>query len=452
MSEPPVSPTHTKSPAQKEEDEEAEVNDAIATVAEIELPTSQPPTPSPHQPMQEKEEEEEEEEAEVEVEEVEESQTLPSDHCVSAPPSPPRPPSRPASTSSHHSTVASRHSPRFRSPPAPAPAPAPVLVLAPAPVPVLTPAPPPALAPAPEPALALAPEPAPAPALALVPAPAPPQPTQPVSAEPVAEAVDMDASEPMEDIREESPELMLPSSSPVLAATAEIRVQEEVIVISVDTAVVAAPLPPPIQETFPRPMVIHTAVDVASIQPSLLIPTPTSPAPALPDFSFGDTDGENVEEPVQQSPAETQHHHFNPNYNLPPLRALPPEYLRKGKSSKQKKKDKDKTDNKGGKEEWTPLGFAKWGAIIRANPIYKRVSRANKCLSTKDWSVRVFPFLWLFIKHILPCAGRGLGAETSSHVRTRRIVGKCGQVELSSTEKAAKSRRDDEDALGLSVG
>ncbi|KAG9318171.1 hypothetical protein JVU11DRAFT_248 [Chiua virens] len=121
------------------------------------------------------------------------------------------------------------------------------------------------------------------------------------------------------------------------------------------------------------------------------IPTPTSPAPGLPDFSFEETDGETTEESSSQAavPTEVQRHHFDPAYNLPPLKALPPEILRKGKSSKQKKKDKEKADAKGGKEEWVPLGFAKWGAMIRANPIYKKVSRASKCLSTKDWSVAI---------------------------------------------------------------
>ncbi|KAF8431767.1 hypothetical protein L210DRAFT_866921 [Boletus edulis BED1] len=350
MSEPPVSPARTRSPVQKEEDEEAEINDLVEAVAQVDLPTSHPPTPSVQQPSeaQEKEEEEEEgEEGEGEEDgegkgegegerekEKEEEQALRSDHCIFAPPSP-RPPSRPASTTlSYHSPAVSRHCSRF---PSPSP-----------PIPLQSP--------------------------------------QPVNVQPVTE-VEMDTSEPMEDVREESPQLVLPSS-PVVTQTAEIYVQSDD--TSADILVETAPSPSPVHEAAPRPMVIHTAVDVASLQPSLLIPTPTSPAPALPDFSFEDTEGENLDEPAQATVLTgTQHHHFNPNYNLPPLKALPPEYLRKGKSSKQKKKDKDKADTKGGKEEWAPLGFAKWGATVRANPIYKKVSRATKCLSTNDWSVAV---------------------------------------------------------------
>lgn len=378
MSEPPASPTRTKSPAQEEEVEEveeAEINDAVETAAQVEFPTSHRSTPSLRRSSEGQEKEEEEEEPEEE----EEEQKLPSDHCTSVPPSP-HPPPCPASTSSHHSPAVSRHTSLLRSPPIPSPSP------------------------------------------------------QPVSVQPIIEAVEMEISEPMEDIREESPQLILPSSSPVLQTT-EIHVQSEV--TSIDVVAAATPSPPPspspspVAEIPPRLMVIHTAVDVVSIQPSLLIPTPTSPAPALPDFSFGDADGESLEEPLQATVStEIRHHHYNPNYNLPPLKALPPEYLRKGKSSKQKKKDKDKADTKGSKEEWAPLGFAKWGAIIRANPMYKKVSKATKCLSTKDWGVRVPPLLLSCAEHTRLGAGRNYRTEAYAYAGTRRIARECGEVEL----------------------
>lgn len=177
----------------------------------------------------------------------------------------------------------------------------------------------------------------------------------------------MDVS--MEEAREPSPDLVLPSSSPV-------------------------------QKITPR-TIVYTTVDVASIQPSLLIPTPTSPV-ADPAFSFDEAESEPPEEtpstastPVeaprhQNQQQQNHHHHFNPSYSLPPIKSLPPEYLRKGKSAKQKKRDKerDKSDGKI-KDEWTPVGLTKWGATIRANPVWKKVSRATKCLSTRDWGVAI---------------------------------------------------------------
>ncbi|KAG9318172.1 hypothetical protein JVU11DRAFT_249 [Chiua virens] len=97
MSEPPASTTRTKSPVQREEDEEAEINDVVEATAEVELPVSHRSTPSPQQsPAPEEKMEEEEEEVIL----------LPD------PPTPlpilPRPPSCVASTSPHHSPVVSQ--------------------------------------------------------------------------------------------------------------------------------------------------------------------------------------------------------------------------------------------------------------------------------------------------------------------------------------------------------
>lgn len=74
-----------------------------------------------------------------------------------------------------------------------------------------------------------------------------------------------------------------------------------------------------------------------------------------------------------------------PTYALPPVSALPMEFHKKGKPKQSRKREKDKGDGKN--QEWTPMGIAKWGAMIRANPVYKRVSRATKCLSSRDWDV-----------------------------------------------------------------
>ena len=82
-------------------------------------------------------------------------------------------------------------------------------------------------------------------------------------------------------------------------------------------------------------------------------------------------------------PAKPALYHL-PVYTMPPLNTLPVEYHKKGKPKQSRKRDKEKGD---GKNEWTPMGAAKWGAIIRANPVYKKVARAHKCLSSRDWDV-----------------------------------------------------------------
>jgi chromatin modification-related protein VID21 len=67
--------------------------------------------------------------------------------------------------------------------------------------------------------------------------------------------------------------------------------------------------------------------------------------------------------------------------------------LKLGKSLRKKDKEKDKVPEarKDGTDDWMPLGINKWGVTIKANPLWKRVSRATKTMTTRDWNVSV-PF------------------------------------------------------------
>ncbi|KAI0831506.1 hypothetical protein BC628DRAFT_1354063 [Trametes gibbosa] len=78
----------------------------------------------------------------------------------------------------------------------------------------------------------------------------------------------------------------------------------------------------------------------------------------------------------------------DPPYALPRLSLLPIEFSRRGKSTKrERKKDKERDKGEAKKEEWAPMSLNKWAAVLRANPVHKKLSRASKCLSTRDWSV-----------------------------------------------------------------
>lgn len=134
------------------------------------------------------------------------------------------------------------------------------------------------------------------------------------------------------------------------------------------------------------PIALQTSVDMPTPQPSLLIPTPTSPALPMPAFSFESSESKLIEDPEGPVLLAVRRHHFDPAYTLPPSKFLPPECLRKSRVSKQRKRDKEKSETKC-RDEWVPMGFTKWGALIRANPVYRKVSRATKCLSTRDWGV-----------------------------------------------------------------
>lgn len=135
---------------------------------------------------------------------------------------------------------------------------------------------------------------------------------------------------------------------------------------------------------------------------------------------------------------------FNPDYTLPPLKSLPVEFNRKSRPSKlkrkkekeQQKEQKAESDRKSkekekekerDKDDFVPLGAARWNAAIRVNPVYKRLPKAMKCLSTKDWTtgmnelklirtVERIEFLkdgrWSFRQ---PKKQRGLGQTTKTH-------------------------------------
>lgn len=78
--------------------------------------------------------------------------------------------------------------------------------------------------------------------------------------------------------------------------------------------------------------------------------------------------------------------HFDPIYTLPPLGVMPADFTRKAKPIR-RKKDKEK-EGKRDRDDTVPMGLARWSATLMANPLWRKVSRANKTLSTREWSVR----------------------------------------------------------------
>lgn len=89
------------------------------------------------------------------------------------------------------------------------------------------------------------------------------------------------------------------------------------------------------------------------------------------------------------SPLERRYQ-FNPQYTLPPLKSLPAEFNRKARPSKlQRKKEKAEKEGKKDKDkdDFVPMGSTKWVVTAKVNPVSKKLARANKCLSTRDWMV-----------------------------------------------------------------
>ena len=79
---------------------------------------------------------------------------------------------------------------------------------------------------------------------------------------------------------------------------------------------------------------------------------------------------------------------YDPQYKIPSLSILPAEFSRKTRTTKRKKeRERDKSDGKRDRDDVLPMGVSRWGATVLANPVWKRVSRATKCLSTREWGV-----------------------------------------------------------------
>ncbi|KAF5391851.1 hypothetical protein D9757_001818 [Collybiopsis confluens] len=127
--------------------------------------------------------------------------------------------------------------------------------------------------------------------------------------------------------------------------------------------------------------------DVPSAPP-VFIPVPSSPfRGSSDDFKFSTV----LIEPPSAPPKSPSQPRYKPDfrYSLPSLDALPADFRPKGKRAKQKKREKDRDGRKDkeGKDDSIPWGINRWNATIRTNPVYKRVAKSTKCLSTREWDV-----------------------------------------------------------------
>lgn len=123
-------------------------------------------------------------------------------------------------------------------------------------------------------------------------------------------------------------------------------------------------------------------------QRPIIIATPS--APPINDQLFQLDMATLPESSMGQTSPPHPHYQSSARYTLPPINVLPPEFVRKAKTLKQRKRDKEreKTEGKKEKEDLLPLGLSRWAATLSANPVWKKVSRASKCLNSRDWAVR----------------------------------------------------------------
>jgi len=151
-----------------------------------------------------------------------------------------------------------------------------------------------------------------------------------------------------------------------------------------------APAPAPVLALPPSAFMLPPRPSSEVFIPATLTPTKEPPHYALEQAAA---------EPRSLAVSEWLNFEFslNRHYTLPPARSLPQDQQRRlklGKSLRKKDKEKDKVpeSRKDGTDDWTPLGINKWGVTIKANPLWKRVSRAPKTMSTRDWNVSVLSY------------------------------------------------------------
>ncbi|KIM49253.1 hypothetical protein M413DRAFT_438426 [Hebeloma cylindrosporum] len=135
---------------------------------------------------------------------------------------------------------------------------------------------------------------------------------------------------------------------------------------------------PPVAEVLkpPKYTPIHFPLP-PTIQEAILIPAPTiSEEETVFNLDF-------EPEIARSSPIPTiieNRQQYDLKYTLPPLGVLPPDFTRKVKPRRKK-------DGKREKDDAVPMGLTRWGATIMANPLWKRVAKATKCLNTREWGV-----------------------------------------------------------------
>jgi chromatin modification-related protein VID21 len=229
---------------------------------------------------------------------------------------------------------------------------------------------------------------------------------------PADEEVDAEGEQAL--VSDDGTELLEIQEQPESELTPKVPVSRELTPVEDDDhSTLSEPISPPPPDAVPTgPFIPVVTANMPPRGQPLTIPTPSSPMPQPPPFEF-EMDEHEPEAERTVAPAQTVHH-FNPQYTLPPIKSLPVEFNRKGKLTKQQRKREKERERfergsekvegrKDVKEEWVPIGLNRWGALLRANPVWRRMSRATKCLSTRDWNVCTFLLIYAVTLTLFHC-------------------------------------------------
>jgi len=186
-----------------------------------------------------------------------------------------------------------------------------------------------------------------------------------------------------------------PSDAEVIEHASMIEDKMDVSGPSVTAGLVSNNIPSHQAEVSPLPPVsaVASPSQTTSLDTQQATPVPISSPDKLPQPGMSEAMALKIEQ------TSLDHYRFNPSYPIPPLGILPADFTKKAKSIKRKKdRDRDKErekerESKRDKDDNVPMGLSRWAATLMANPLWRKVSRANKTLSTHDWSVGIFVFI-----------------------------------------------------------
>lgn len=214
------------------------------------------------------------------------------------------------------------------------------------------------------------------------------------ASQPVDESLSMDVDEdstvdehipspPAPDKETEISEANIVTSPPDKVSAVPVEDQAPSTNGTIDPSILSAPEPTLLQ----HPKVPYIPIKITyppSLHKAIQIPH-TTPIDQ-PNFTF-----ESVVEskPTLSGNDEAAAKKASFDYPLPPLSLLPPEFTRKAKSSKRKRNPEKEVKKEKDRDE-LPLGIHRWNASILANPVWRRVARSTKCLSTKEWSASTY--------------------------------------------------------------
>ncbi|KAI0302125.1 hypothetical protein BC826DRAFT_987375 [Russula brevipes] len=161
---------------------------------------------------------------------------------------------------------------------------------------------------------------------------------------------------------------------------------------------VAPPTPQPsqpeVQQPLPPAPSAHSSAPILALHPSAFILPPRPSTEVFISATLAPI-GESPRYALELGTPESRSLHtsewLNPEFSLNRNYTLPCKQrrLKLGKPLRKKDKEKDKglESRKDGADDWIPLGINRWGATIKANPLWRRVSRATKTMTTRDWNV-----------------------------------------------------------------